>query len=626
MIRTAPEDWRPVGIENLEAAADDAVRSMDNRLVISGPGGGKTEVLAQRAHYLLTTGLCPPPIRILSIAFKRDAAKNLKDRVHERCGEVSHRFDSWTLDGFAKGLVDRFRLGLPASWRPRPNYEVRLIDPHPEEIRTWIHDAGSPEGYEPLKAQALSNRQAKDLAQGFMHGHRLPPEDADLDPRIQHLSLRWWQDALTAPQGTPSLTFPMLNRLAALVLRKNPKLLHALRQTYGFVFLDEFQDTTGPQYDLVATAFESSSSVVTAVGDSKQRIMLWAGALPDAISRFQEDFNAQESELVMNHRASPELLDALHVIATAVEEGTSPPTPTREVSGGGCTILEFQDHEAEADELARRIHLGITEEQLDARDFCVMAKQKVSDITQPLKAALASRGIPLRDESQLQNLLAEPVVELILWILRLATRRRDPEAWHHLFAEVARLHGLHREEDASRIERRSTGLVNLAREHIANRDDIAPLPGLLVERLGTGHLVSTYRRYMRGSYLDSLLERLGEALEEYDRPGRDKAAVVDDLRGVGTVPAMTIHKSKGLEFHTVIFVGLDDSQWWSFSGQSDEDKRAFFVAFSRAMDRVYFTFSDVRNVRGSSTRQSREGIRELYEILHTAGTEIERFP
>lgn len=82
---------------------------------------------------------------------------------------------------------------------------------------------------------------------------------------------------------------------------------------------------------------------------------------------------------------------------------------------------------------------------------------------------------------------------------------------------------------------------------------------------------------------------------------------------------MTIHKSKGLEFKTVIFLGLEDSQWWGFRYQPEEEQRAFFVAFSRAIERVLFTWSDVRDERFGRKRQQRENVETLYTILVEAG-------
>jgi DNA helicase-2/ATP-dependent DNA helicase PcrA len=125
MPRVLPAEWRPVGIPGLEREAEVAVRSPVNTMVVAGPGAGKTETLAQRACYLLQTGLCPTPRRILAISMKRDAARNLQDRVALRCGsELSRRFDSMTFDAFAKSLVDRFRGALPEHARPKRDYRI----------------------------------------------------------------------------------------------------------------------------------------------------------------------------------------------------------------------------------------------------------------------------------------------------------------------------------------------------------------------------------------------------------------------------------------------------------------------------------------------------------------------
>ena len=96
-----PDQWKPVGITDLEPAAWQALRHTSSAYVVAGPGAGKTEFLAQRATYLLQTGLCPPPARILAISFKTDAADNLTKRVRERCNpELASRFSSMTFDAF----------------------------------------------------------------------------------------------------------------------------------------------------------------------------------------------------------------------------------------------------------------------------------------------------------------------------------------------------------------------------------------------------------------------------------------------------------------------------------------------------------------------------------------------
>ena len=85
-------------------------------------------------------------------------------------------------------------------------------------------------------------------------------------------------------------------------------------------FLDEFQDTTHVQYDVVKTVFLGSDTVLTAVGDNKQQIMRWAMALENPFTMFQHDFNARRRPLVSNYRSSPELVRIQHEIALVLSQ------------------------------------------------------------------------------------------------------------------------------------------------------------------------------------------------------------------------------------------------------------------------------------------------------------------
>ena len=108
-----PEDWKPTDSMTLEINAFEVATKTENNLVVAGPGAGKTELLAQKASFLLQTNTCRFPHKILAISFKRDAAYNLKERVKLRCGnDLARRFDSFTFDSFAKQLLDRFKQAL----------------------------------------------------------------------------------------------------------------------------------------------------------------------------------------------------------------------------------------------------------------------------------------------------------------------------------------------------------------------------------------------------------------------------------------------------------------------------------------------------------------------------------
>ena len=105
----------------------------------------------------------------------------------------------------------------------------------------------------------------------------------------------------------PALSFNMIAKLALYIIQNNPQIKRIIRATFSHVFLDEFQDTTDIQYEIVKELFESSEVKLTAVGDNKQRIMLWAGARKTVFEDYKCNFNAQSFKLLTNHRSAPRL-------------------------------------------------------------------------------------------------------------------------------------------------------------------------------------------------------------------------------------------------------------------------------------------------------------------------------
>ena len=103
----------------------------------------------------------------------------------------------------------------------------------------------------------------------------------------------------------------------------------------------------------------------------------------------------------------------------------------------------------------------------------------------------------------------------------------------------------------------------------------------------------------------------------------DTHALMADV--TNAVPIMTIHKSKGLEYHTVVFVGFEDSAFWNFHKKPTEETCTFFVAFSRAKMRVILTFCKHRAKPADAPLepQHRAAVGPLYGILKQAGVEIE---
>lgn len=123
---TSIDAWEPADGLTLEPNALRAAKEQVHCLALTaGPGAGKTEMLAQRADFLLKTGKCRYPKRILAISFKVDASANLKERIRRRCGShLSSRFDSYTFHAFAKRIIDRFRVVLTGNDALDADYKI----------------------------------------------------------------------------------------------------------------------------------------------------------------------------------------------------------------------------------------------------------------------------------------------------------------------------------------------------------------------------------------------------------------------------------------------------------------------------------------------------------------------
>ena len=285
------KEWNPAEGFKLESEAWETVISDVNTVVVAGPGAGKTELLAQRACFLLETNTCRYPKKILAISFKKDAAVNLKERVELRCGkELASRFESKTYDAFAKEILDRFKNSLVESYRPSNNYSIA----DKSDVKKAFKIAG---------LDFNGNQTVFNQAYNKLTGNTLPLNNNKID----RILIDTWNVLLKGSEDenfNSSLTFEMISRLAEYLVRSNKYIKKAIEITYSHVFLDEFQDTTSIQYDLVKTCFLKTGTIITAVGDSKQRIMLWAGARKSIFEDFQSDFSGEKRTLIMNHRSA----------------------------------------------------------------------------------------------------------------------------------------------------------------------------------------------------------------------------------------------------------------------------------------------------------------------------------
>jgi superfamily I DNA/RNA helicase len=517
----SPQNWRPAGHLKLEPNALIAAREILQSLALTaGPGAGKTEVLAQRADFLLRTGMCRYPQRILAVSFKVDASRNLKERVRERCGsELASRLDSHTFHGFAKRLIDRFRPVLTGQDTLLPGYTIGTV--------------------------------------------------------------RY--------QGS-QITFEDLVPLAIQILKDSEIACNAVRQTYSHVFLDEFQDCTNEQYKLVRTAFYGTNIPITAVGDTKQRIMSWAGALEGVFQTFAHDFAAKPLNLYQNFRSQLRL----RRMQNAMVKKMDPPAAVQDVElmgpGGSVEVLKFADSQKEAEYLAETIYRWISEDRISPSEVAVLISRQPDLYADHLMAEFAKRNIPFRNEQNLQDLSVEPAARLIIDFLTVILSERSPDAFSRLTNLL--LANETDEDVAYDLRAKWYRLLDELREQtqsgmldVSNIVALREAANEFLQLFGRSSLTALSADYERGAHLDDVINLTYVRLEELLRLDAPLSALLRFSED-SAVRIMTIHKSKGLEFDTVVILGIENQTFW---GKANEERSAFFVGISRAKRRLWLT-------------------------------------
>ena len=600
------EMWIPVDGMILEENALEVVKSNNNMLVIAGPGAGKSELLAQRACYLLQTDECKEPRRILAVSFKKDAAVNIKDRVVKRCGsELASRFDSMTFDAFAKSLVDQFLNAIPIQYRPLRNYEI--ID-------------------EKELVKLLRENEVFNYQYDYQYTKEIDKLVSDKLPFCDENNVKKLWGYITNEDGDKKcyLTFRMINRLAEYLIRSNPMIKKVLNMTYSHIFLDEYQDTTYLQYDLLLSCFYDEDAVITAVGDDKQRIMVWAGALKDAFDRFIKDFNGNDTMLIMNHRSAPRLLKIQKTIyreffykdseiAFDIENN-----PKWSEDDGEAHLHLFNNDEEEAKVIALEIN-NLIQKGYAHRDICILVKQTPDVYCKRIIECLAEYKILARNEVIYQDMLKEDLVLTLNNFIKILINEKSPNEWADIWELMFELNEDKLKDlyDINEFEKEIKYKIIKLKElllGILDRESFNNFIYELLKFIDIDKYKGKYNQYKNENTFKYYIYKYCELLwNEYENC-KEWNIALNNFKGENSIPIMTIHKSKGLEYDEVFFIGLEDGAFWNFKKQKNEDFCAFFVALSRAKKRVDFTFSSNR----SSTKYSKqfsENIKEFYKIL-----------
>jgi len=536
--------WEPKGGLKFDDKSLGIIKCNSNISIMAGPGAGKTEILAQKACFILETELCAWPYNILSISRKRESASNIKNRVSLRCGKVlSERFHSFTIEAFTKSIVDRFMYVL--------HKHEQLSD-----------------GYELVYNVRDSNFKDK-------------------------------------------LTFDQLTILALKIVHFSPDLMSTIRATYKYIFIDEFQDLNGHQYNFVKAIFCKSQSVVTVVGDTKQAIMKFANALPDGFIKFERDFQAELKVIHTNFRSSPELKRFIDNIGNEwwpmLNVNIEANIDYAKLNKDNYSLFGFDDEEHEAKQLSLKIKQWIDKDNIRPEEIAVLFRVNSNNYySQNISNELLNLGVLSVNESNLQDYLSEPLGKILISLLTLFTRTRNVDAWEclrDLYLHCYSSNSFDEDYKLSQI----LEFINNSKYYNEGADKT--FENLLDDSVKFMNdffhekLDEVWIQYKQGTLRDDTFHGILDELKEAKNLSSSWTEAVDLISGVGAVRMMTIHKSKGLEFEAVILLGLEDCSYFRFgmtSKKLDEERSTIFVALSRAKSKLLISSALNRKHTGQS--------------------------
>lgn len=576
-------------------------------LVIAPAGSGKTEVLIRRIEHLLDESP-GDSFRLLAVTFTVKAAEELKSRVSRSIGEEAWRVDADTIHGFALDWLQRS--GKPVGVGPDVVVYAESRD-RLDLLRRFLSSIGSAE---------LDDRTLLSLLERIdsLRTDLVKPQDAP----VESLSSTpfglpdLYEAYVMAMEDAGGIDFPgMLSKLLEL-FEIDPAVLKRVQRTYKHVLVDEGQDLTHIQAEILRSIVDDQLDLFV-VADDRQSINGWAGGgmhwARKLIGSEHEQF-----ELRHNFRCSTRILSladrvAHHFTPPRHDAVTPPGTPSGEVKG-----LAVPDTPQEARVVVDWIHELLTrginpsslvpgeETRVWPEEVAVLARTRYG--LDDVQAELNRRQYRVSIQVDAGSLLASPEARLLHSLLEIQANSNNHPAWRRINDELFNLLGI----DAGLYGGRNE--LNRLVDVVRNSSIQSTVALVCCKPIGPDRLELIMDSIFREEIVDSPdSEKLNDWWIEYQvgsaRHDRSLAGFLKYLLRVQQtrpdepgIRLMTTHRSKGLEFRAVAIVGLAQGSFPHYLAlrnerELEEERRAFYVSVTRASRVLLLTWPQRKRTR-----------------------------
>lgn len=589
-------------------------------LVTAPPGSGKTQVLTRRIVRLLNDSR-GQTFRLLALTFTTKAAENMRARIEAEAGEEWRRVTTATFHSFCLDVLQHYgeHIGMPGDLTIYENEDDRI-----EALAQGLADEGvfvrrSEDDLKSLRRMLQQiGRFKRDL---------VPPSAVQVEPDGEELARL--DVAYAAYDRTLRLynavDFDDLLGLAYRLFTESPRVARHYRRLYRYILVDEAQDTSRAQYELLKALCGSEHRSVMMVADADQYIYRFAGASDEFLKRFVRDFEAESHRLSLNFRCAEAIVRAANSLIQHNRDRLAADSFMRSESNakGLVTAASYEDEDAEArgavDLVQELLEQGLCRQwlhpteplEIQPSDICILGRNRY--LLTSVIEELGRRGLPCRFSTTESELFESSLFQTIYYALRALLNPRDLLSRRNLLASAGLANGAAEEmfgeplpATFSALPETSplwTDLFNLFARACSETPALDPLLSQIQEiaKRISEHQADETLKALELADLKSFQERWKTYRQRIEEPERALHGFLGELslssrtavEGPG-IHVLTVHAAKGLEYRAVVLVGMNEGSFPDFRSSRSpeglaEERRNAYVAATRASRRLHLT-------------------------------------
>ena len=607
-------------------------------LVIAGAGSGKTSVLIQHIIYLIEKKNIKPE-HILAVTFTNKAANEMKERIakltHADSEQKSLKYRIWigTFHAICVRILHQHikYLGFHKSFNIYDKNDTQRL------IRKCLNilDLDSKQYRPKTIYNIIENAKNK-----LIDENKFSEEAIGFYNKIVAKIYKKYQEEIIKNQ---SLDYGDLILKTVQLLQDYPEILCHYQDKFKHILVDEYQDINHAQYILIKLLSQKSKNLFV-VGDPDQSIYRFRGAELSNIIHFEDDFpECKVVKLEQNYRSSDIVLKGAYFV---IKNNTY-----RKEKGlwtdrkGGEKIKYYESNSAidEAEFIAREIEYLKRNEKMSWYHFVVLYRTNAQ--SRSFEEVFARKNIPFRLIGGIRFYERKEIKNLI-YLLKLIDNPYDKECcrrWLEMDKMGIGTKGIEKLTDISNKEKKSIldilpDYLQTSGNRISSKNNekirkylrifmnlrksnmsISSLSESLVARINYYSMLDDEDDKIKKENKIENVKAFLQSVREYEKLHTQSnlnefltyISLISDVDSLkiskdgDVVNLMTLHCAKGLEFPVVFLTGLEEGVFphnRSLTSQSnlEEERRLCYVGMTRAMDKLYLTYSWRRNMDGKT--------------------------